>query len=89
MKPLSDLTESDIVSLDLPDLRAYITDAQRRVLTGAELSPHETANMVHITVLTRRKAVTGNPRASKAAKENAVKPPDFDAFAPDPKPNGK
>ena len=81
MTSLADLTETEIVGMDLIDLRHYITKAQQAVVKGEALSPHETANMMHIIVLSRRKAVTGNPRASKAAKENAnVPPPDFATF---------
>ena len=81
LKPLDTLTEQDIMALELPDLRAYIARATREVVAGQrELSPVETANMVHITILARRKAVTGNPRASKAAKENATALPTFDEF---------
>ncbi len=70
-KPIEDFTEGEIALMEPGERVEIITDAQRFVVAGGNITPEQSANLTRLLVYVRRRAVKNNPRATAAAREAA------------------
>ncbi len=71
-KPIEDFTEGEIASMEPGERGDIITNAQRFVVAGGNITPEQCANLTRLLVYVRRRAVKDNPRATAAAREAAT-----------------
>ncbi len=71
-KLIEDLSEDEIASMDPQARVKIVTDAQRFVATGGQITERQSANLTRFLIYVRRRAVENNPRASAAARTAAA-----------------